>query len=147
MRWHAKQAIDPCKISVTDLFNILAIQYHARRRRLVGIFCCRKRRGDGRWCRRWGRDVLIFQASQADNSQRFRAVKKGGILMLCRKMRPFIWWPGVFLRLTRKRKGYFQNTFLYCHLSGFEQFHSKTIRYVQALSLMGLEVCEGTFHV
>jgi hypothetical protein len=31
MRWHAKQAIDPCKISVTDLFNILAIQYHARR--------------------------------------------------------------------------------------------------------------------
>jgi hypothetical protein len=37
-----------------------------------------------------GEVVLIFQASQADNSQRFRAVKKGDILMLCRKMRPFI---------------------------------------------------------
>lgn len=32
--------------------------------------------------------VLIFQASQADNSQRFREVKKGDISMLCTKMRP-----------------------------------------------------------
>ncbi|CDL51932.1 hypothetical protein [Klebsiella pneumoniae ISC21] len=57
--------------------------------------------------------MLIFQASQADNSQRFREVKKGDIFNVVYQNAPFILMTWIFLWLARKRKEYFQKTFLY----------------------------------
>lgn len=58
--------------------------------------------------------MLIFQASQADNSQRFREVKKGRHFNVVYQNAPFILMTWVFLWLARKRKGYFsKNLFVW----------------------------------
>ena len=56
--------------------------------------------------------MLIFQASQADNSQRFREVKKGRHFNVVYQNAPFILMTWVFLWLARKKgKGIFKKTF------------------------------------
>ncbi len=57
--------------------------------------------------------MLIFQASQADNSQRFREVKKGDTSMSCTKMRPHSDDLGVFVVSQKKERVFSKNLFVW----------------------------------